>query len=286
MHPLDYAIIQTLCYADIFDYPLTDSEVHTRLISPHKTSLIQTKIHLQSLLAEQKISQTKSLYHLPNRKQLVTKRHTRERISLQKIQTAQSIAAKLAQVPFIEAIFLTGAVAVHNATQKDDLDILILSSPNSVWTCRFFTTMWLELHGMRRRPKDTITPNKVCANVILALNYLATPKKLRNLYTAHEVVQIKALYDPHHYEENFRHVNQWVTSYLPNVHIPSISRKTKHIINESPAYIESIAHHLQLRYMSSKRTRETITPNTAYFHPRDTSQYVLAQLAKRLKQYS
>jgi predicted nucleotidyltransferase len=285
MHFLDNGIITTLCYADIFDFPLKESEIYELLIFSKKASIQTIQKRLSYLLQNGLIQQTNNYYHLPNRSSIVKKRLTHLQNSRRKMTIATTIAKKLAKVPFVRAVFLTGAVAVDNATRQDDIDILIISAPNSLWTCRFFAILLLEILRARRRPYAKRTAGKICLNLMLSSNSLSILPHLRNLYTAHEVIQVKPLYDPDDYWSAFQKDNAWIHDYLPNYVMPDISPKIHNHDRQASKILEIILRQLQRIYMWPKLTREIISARSAYFHPRDTGHIVLAKLSKNLKQY-
>lgn len=285
MQLIDDSIIKTLCYANIFDFPLREEEVWRNLIADKKTPPSTIKKRLTHLSQTGIIGQTDTYYHLSGRSDIVKKRQARHQNSLQKNAAANDIAQKLAKVPYIKAIFLTGAVAVDNATRQDDIDILIVSAKDSLWTCRFLAILWLELKRLRRRPRSKYNAGKICLNLMLTVDTLSVPPSMRSVYTAHEVTQVKPLYDPENYVSVFQNDNSWITEYLPNTDIPEPALTKLDKNTQAPRLIEIVLRQLQRLYMWPKRTRETITPKAAYFHPRDTGRTVLAKLSKSLKQY-
>ena len=280
MNSLELAILKTLAYADIFDYPLTLEEINRYLLAP---GALQARAPGASkLLAAGKISQSGKYYFLPHRQKLVDIRKNREQFSLYKLRQARSIAQKLAKLPNVFGVFVTGALAVANTSASDDIDLLIITRANKLWTTRFLATLYLELMGVRRRPHTLKAANRICANMYLDETALSLPYAKRNLYTAHEVVQTKPLINKESIYERFLSANRWVLAYLPNTVIsPTVHRPLPTV--HSSRLLEQIAYQLQYAYMRRKMTRETITPHSAFFHPRATSSEVLKKYGARLK---
>lgn len=275
----NHAIIKTLCYADVFDYPLTKEEVQTFLIHHHPTTQPDINTSLQSLISHNIIHQQSDYYYLPKRSLLVSYRNKRHAISKQKLSKAFFISKYLAKIPMIEGVFVTGALAMENAHQHDDIDLMIITKTNWLWTTRIIVTFLLQLLGVRRKPKVESVNDLVCANMHLDESTLAIPETKRNLYTAHEIIQVKPLFNNHHIYQRFLNANSWISQFLPNFTIPSLNPTrtkpdTKQLFSNP---IESLAYSLQHRYMKSKITSETISHHSAYFHPRDTSTQVLEQ---------
>lgn len=283
MHTIDSAIIKTLCYADIFDYPLTINQLVKKLITSKPIAYGMLKKYLQKLHQQGTICKTGSYFHLPHRGKTVTIRLQRQKYSLAKKQLAKKIASKLIKLPYIKAVFLTGAVAVGNATVDDDIDLMIVTTPNRLWTARLLVTLWLDIQGLRRRPTMKNINNKFCTNLFVTEDSLKVPLTQQSLYTAHEVIQTQALTDPHRILDKFLLENSWINNYFANV---AVSTETPPNYKQlSRDLIEKIVEKIQRMYMEPKRTREIVSQNKAYFHPRDTAGIVLHEFNKKCQLY-
>lgn len=269
------AILKTLAYADIFNYPLTAKEIHRWLIS--STPIKLTNLNFKN------ISKTANYFHLPNRQSTLKLRRHRSQSSLQKLKIAQRIANYLKFIPTIKLIAITGTLSMNNSDKYDDIDLLIITKTNHLWTTRLLAIFLLELIGQRRRPDLKIGPinsNKICLNLFLDESSLALSKSQRNLYTAHEVIQIKPIFDRRNTYQDFLNANSWVKRFLPNALTITLTGPDP-VSVKNP--LESLAYKLQLKIMKKKRTREKISPHFAFFHPRPTSKIVLNQYHQRLK---
>lgn len=278
MTPIESSILKTLCYADIFDYPLTSQEIHRFFIhdSPLKlASIPQSKLYASN----------SGYYFLTGRQSIVALRQKRALISAQKLSRAQTVARKLSHLPFVLGIFITGNLSMHNANTSDDIDFLILTQAYRLWSTRLLVTLYLEILGIRRRP-SRLHPgvndfaDQICANMYLDETALTLPRSKRNLYTAHEVAQVLPLINKNQIYDRFLSANSWISQYLPNIFIKPVNQSTSQPVNSSR--VESLAFRLQRAYMSRRITRETITPHAAFFHPRPTSQHVLPLYRSRL----
>jgi len=285
MSSIPQSIIATLCYSDIFDYPLTEYEIVQNLISETPVPEAQAYQAIELLSKQQRIHQLGDYFFLPHRDKIIKVRTGRQKPSLSKEIKARSIAAAMVKLPYVHAVFLTGAVAVNNAPVNDDIDIMVITARQSLWTCRLLVSAWLDMHHLRRHPGDQSVSDKICPNLFLAQDALKIDKPLRNVYTAHEVIQTKSLADPHNLYESFLVQNKWVTKFLPNSVIP-VKRQQTIPTRHAPHYVEKCARNLQEWYMKSKKTREITSPDVAYFHPRDTGAMIQAAFQQRLKQYN
>jgi len=213
MKPLAKAVLCTLAYADIFDYPLKDEEIWRFLISTKKESPASVK---RVLLELPQVSQKENYYFLKAKKDLAALRRKRARLSKKKLKIASKIAGWLKLVPFIKLVALTGALAMENSQKDDDIDFLIVTSKNRLWLTRLLIVLLIELVDSRRRPGDKKFKDKVCLNMFLTENHLALPKKERDLFSAHEVCQMRILWEKDDTYQKFLKANQWVKRYLPN----------------------------------------------------------------------
>ena len=212
MIKLQKAILKTLSYADVFDYPLTLPELHHFLIG-QKASIND----LEKALTEIKeVTQNGRFFFLQKRPKIVQIRQKRFGWSQNKLKIAQKVAKYLKLISFIKMVAVTGNLAMSNTEEKDDIDLLIVTSQNRLWLTRLLTVFLVELAANRRHPKDQEVEDKICLNMFLAENYLQIPKKEQNLFSAHEVFQAKLLWERKRTHQKFLKANQWAQKYLPN----------------------------------------------------------------------
>jgi|CXWL01.1.fsa_nt_gi predicted nucleotidyltransferase len=262
---LHQAVSQTLAYSRRFGLPLTLQTLHRWLISPREVSPQSLKSFAPRLSLKDR--------HLVQK---------RAQISQQKLAKAAQLARLLSFCPSIKLICATGSLAVDNARVDDDLDVMIVTSANTLWLTRPVIIIFLKLLGLRRPPSlpehhSSRVSDKICDNLWLDETALALPPNKRNLYTAHEVLQAKPLFDRGNAYAEFILSNSWTSKYLANAYkaatsgLPKISNIKYQISNiHSPlSILNYLAFRLQYHYMKKKITHETITLHSAYFHPND-----------------
>lgn len=260
------AVLNTLAYADIFDYPLTVKEIHKWLI-PEPSVL--------SVSLSQQIGRSQGYYFLAGRRHLVQLRQSRHRTSLKKLRLAKRVGDWLKLIPFINLVGITGALAMNNSESTDDIDLMIITSHHTLWLTRPLVVTFMELLGVRRHPScSSSVANRFCLNLWLDTTALSVPKSRRNLYTAHEVAQVKPLWSRGHTYQEFLSANRWINRYLPNIPIPKI----KTLVTDNwllITLINRLAFRLQLWYMKPRLTHERVSLHAAFFHPRNTAKLVL-----------
>ncbi len=280
MTSLATAILRTLKYSDHFGFPLTLKEIHLRLYSSEPCSLERVFGTLKSMLKKDTIFRTGDYYHLPGRSSLVARRHKRTQLSSPHLVRAKSLSGRLARIPGVYAIYLTGSLAMHNSSQSSDIDFMIITRPGRLWTTRLLLTLYTSILGLRRTPHSKHNTGKLCLNLYLSPSSYLLPPDRRSLYTAYELIQAIPLHDPHNTRSALLFANSWISSYLPNFPLPKrtlLNRNSRLQVEKGPAaagrrvfmVIESLSYRLQLSYMRPKITREYITLNSAFFHPKD-----------------
>jgi predicted nucleotidyltransferase len=212
MNKTQAAVLQTLAYADVFDYPLTLEELQKFLIGQK----IDNQSLKKSLKALKKISSKRNYFFLRNREVNINQREKRKKWSQKKWLLVQKVASWLRIIPWIKMVAVTGNLAMDNADQDDDIDLLIIASEKRLWLARLFTNFLVEIVANRRRPGDKEVKDKICLNMFLDEKHLKIPDKEQNLFTAHEVCQLKPLWVKNQIYQKFIQENLWWQKFLPN----------------------------------------------------------------------
>jgi D-beta-D-heptose 7-phosphate kinase/D-beta-D-heptose 1-phosphate adenosyltransferase len=287
----DEQILKTLLYSDIFDYPLRKEEIWNFLISPVKQN--KKEIFKCLNVKNSRIESKSSLFFVKGRKDIVTGRIEREKHSLQKIIFARNIIRKLAIIPTVYFVGISGALAMRNSNKDDDIDLFVVAARNSVWTTRLLMVILLSLLGVYRRKNDKNVSDKICLNMLIDENALSFPKERNDLYTAHEISQIMPVFNRGKTYERLLSSNTWIKEFLPNVFekksktpfASGISLVNK-IINRMLRIIpvEIIARNLQTGYMKKNITKETVSGNFLAFHPFDYKRHILNSYKRKLSE--
>lgn len=299
MELLQKAILQTLIYADIFDYPLVSQELYRFLITDEALSYSYFRKALSRIVAnDERINTNKGFYFLKGREKTVKLREKRKLGSEDKEKIAGRVADWFKLIPWVKIIGITGALAMENADEGDDVDLLIVTTRNRLWLTRFFLILLTELTGVRRRPQDKSASwrNKICLNIFLDEDHLEMPRKQRNIYIAHEVCQVKLLWERNSTYQKFLWENRWVSKFLPNFLDTKILRykdikikKQKSLsivmsryLNIFLNFLEKVVYKIQLSYMRSRKTSEKTEQYRAFFHPDDCTSWVLKRYNQKL----
>ncbi len=198
------ALLETLAYADVFDYPLTAAQAHRYLIGLPATRR-QVAAGLAAGVAAGRIGRRGSFFFLPGREHSIDQRARRASAAERLWPAALHYGRWLARLPFVRMVALTGALAMHNAEADADLDYFLVSEPRRLWMCRAMAILAVRLAAQR--------------GIELCPNYLITTRALslsqQDLYTAHELTQMVPIAGSDIYTQ-MRSVNRWVDDFLPN----------------------------------------------------------------------
>lgn len=271
--------IFSLIYHDIFEYPLTMEELVRWAAGTH---LVTEEI------GESKMAGRNGYFFLEGREGTILKRLMRKRISARKLEIAKESARILSLIPTIKMVAVTGALSMENASSESDIDLMIITKKGTLWTTRLTTYLILRITNYAlRRPDDKDQRDKLCLNIWLDESNLIWHSKKRNVYTAHEIAQIRPIINRDRTYEKLISKNRWIKDYWPNaVRATKEQKKTgtkeffgSSVFNFFISLVEKIAFKFQYAYMKRKITRETVTPTRALFHPVDWSKFVLQKLS-------
>src|SRR3990167_1468705 len=284
---LPSAILSTLAYHDIFDYPLDSSEICGLLVKK-KASRESIVKELERLRAIGKIGESGRYFFLKNRKKIARIRKMRAKYSQVKLKRAAFFAGLLKVIPSVKLIAVSGALSMKNSRNDDDIDLVIVTSKSLLWTTRFLANLFLL--PFKRDPSGQKISDRACLNMFLDESDLSI--KDRNIYTAHEICQMKMLWDRDNTYRRFIKANSWIREYLPNWKQEKItspksqvpSHKSFQFITNNLALItERVLRSFQLSYMKSKITTERISSTQLFFHPKDTQKIVLDRYERAIK---
>lgn len=279
------AILATLTYSDIFDYPLTHAELWRYLVTPKP--ILFTRFE-KALLSLDTVNEKDRFYHLKGRQKLISERQKRTKISEKKLQRAKEIAKLLSFIPTIELISVSGSLAMHNADKNADIDLFIVTKAKTLWTTRLFIAFVLHTKHIRRKRKENSAPNRVCVNMFVDSDNLLFPKERRDSYTAHELLQMKPLFARAYTYHELLRKNNWVRQFLPNGFPESVLREipaTPKTKSSVISFIEPFARMIQVWYMHNHRTREAIHNGFVAFHPYEYREVVLKEWKRRQEKY-
>jgi len=218
------AILVTLIYADLFDHALTRDEVHRYLIGQAASAAAVAAMLDNDAELRFHIAQTEDRFHLNRRDHLASIRRERAAASADLWPVAKRYGARIAHLPFVRLVGVTGALAMNNARSDDDIDLFILAQPGRLWLCRLLVLGVVKLAARQGYV--------LCPNFFLSTDHLRLSE--RNLFAAHEVVQMVPL-ERNPWYGAFIQANGWVTDFLPNTSAGATAEARPRFMRRMPA---------------------------------------------------
>ena len=208
------SILATLAYYDTLDYPLTAGEIFKFSINQDRMKSQEASVNkvfvpsfhkncspppladylncLDALAKEGKLEEKNSFYFLPGRGHLYEERIERNKIAEQKWKKARRYLFLAQVVPYIEAIFASGSLALGHTGKESDLDVLVVAKYGRIWTARVVISVLMNLLGVRRKDKERIAPDKICLNHYITDYSLKIP--FESMYNAQSYAHLVPIY--------------------------------------------------------------------------------------------
>ncbi len=268
-------LFSTLAYFSAFQYPLTAEELwfwqSGRLSLTRITALLKNYPHTKL-----------GFYYLSGQDSTVDLRKNRLASSYYKKNLALKTSRIIRFIPWVHAIFITGSLAMDNSPKNDDIDLMVITHPHTLWFTRLLVVITLKIFHLRRPGRlpehsSARVQNKICDNLWLDTDHLAL--SACNLYTAHEILQAKCIFDRGGIHRLFLTQNPWVRNYLPVAYFqilkncsndqlikPTVNRQLP-IVKSLLWLINLLSFWVQYLYMRPKITTEKIGLGYAFFHP-------------------
>jgi hypothetical protein len=290
MVPIQSRILAAILYADVFHYPLTVRELTQWIPSDTQISSSLIHSHIKTLVKKKRIGYAPPFLYVSGHKKTIQFRIERLAASTTKWQKIRRTVKLLRYIPTIGMVGVTGGLAVNNADNEDDIDLLIVAKHHTLWITRFLVTVCIELVSKRRHPMDTKVSNAICLNMFLTDGVLQLPKKEQGWYTAHEVLQMVPLWQRNHMYTKYLHANRWVQKWFrgryefqKQIQIPSYNTSNNHI--KWYQIFEQPIKRLQVWYMRNRRTTEIVSDSIIRFHPKDARIWIRKSFLTKLHTY-
>lgn len=310
---LEQAILYTLSYSAQFQYPLTLEEIQKRLLSrldeqtvvlswsPTKTQLQQALIKLKNMHL---VGVSSGHFFLLNQSETFLLRRERQLIAEQKWQEVAQLRRIVSYIPWIKAIYITGSLAMDNTQENEDIDFMIITSHRRLWLTRLLVSLFAWLKGKRRSWQGE-EQRSWCFNLWLEETELPIFAQSPSVYIAYELIQARLILDKGGVGKRLQAAHQWVRHFLPQATLDNLTQIDGSVGTVgtsakvvSPATLATIwsstvmvigdianmlAFYFQKKYMKPHRTRELVTENLAFFHPRDTQNWLYSRWLTELK---
>lgn len=198
-------ILATLSYFDIFDYPLTQTEIFKFLGNPYSTEAFAEGLH--QLTTERWVFKLDEFYSLQNEYAIILRRRKGNLHAKKMLETAKKIAGFLSSFPFVKGVAVSGSLSKNYADENSDIDFFIITSKNKLWLARSFMHCFKKLSFLFKKQ------DWFCMNYYIDEEMLQIKEK--NCYTAIEIATLLPLRGISAFQ-NFYSANKWSRGFLPN----------------------------------------------------------------------
>jgi len=223
---LENAIISTVAFFDIFDYPLTLVEIYKWLYQPDmKYQLYEISQGLDSEALKNRISTKSGFYFLAGREKIIQTRLERYQIAEKKFKIALRTVWFLHTIAFIKMIAVCNNVGYNNGSKESDIDFFIIVRKGRLWLSRLIITLVTTLLGVRRHNKKTV--DRVCLSFYISDDHLDLSDialKPADPYLAYWLATLAPIYNRGIYS-TFIKANDWLGSHLPNFYFPTLNNR-------------------------------------------------------------
>lgn len=225
MTDLRNAILATLTYYDVFDYPLTATEVHSYLVNPARVSAEALGVGaisqgavtrtLDAMSQSGRLTEKNGFYFLSlARLGIYDTRIERQKMAAGKWKKLLRKARWFRAVPYLRGLFVSGSLALDNTGPDSDFDVLAVGQSGRLYTCRAFLSLTASFLGVRRTRHDIAAPDKFCFNHYVGSRALAIGQE--SIYTAHTYAQLVPILAKGGLPESFYSANLWINKYVYN----------------------------------------------------------------------
>jgi hypothetical protein len=199
----ELAVVKTVVYSSLFDYPLTTAEMRSALIHATLGEDDIERVYAASARLRRVLARRDGLFFLSARPDLPERRRARERTSRRLIGAHERLLRWTCAVPFARLVALSGSAAHLNMDEHADVDLFILTRGRRVWSVTLAVLLLAKLFRQRRT---------LCVNFVLSDESPAVDD--RDLFTANQIIHLKPLIG-HDALEAFVAANPFVSAWYP-----------------------------------------------------------------------
>lgn len=240
-HSIKEAIVATIAYFDMFDFPLTMMEIRQfmlrgRGLGAQFPSVLESPTPEQVVDAldsddlRKIVGSRRGFYFLKDRESVIETRLRRYNIADRKYKRALRAARVYKMIPWISMIAVANIIGAHNTREESDIDLFIVTEKNRIWITRLFAVIITKLLGWRA--SDLEKKDKICLSFFVSEEKLKLqdlnmdsqvsanendPYSQIDVYFIYWVASLNIIYSPDDdIVDRFWRANEWVRDYLPD----------------------------------------------------------------------
>ncbi|MDO8592221.1 MAG: hypothetical protein Q7R92_00440 [bacterium] len=241
---LKEAIVKTVAYFDMFDWPLTSLEIWLNL---------EVKCGLLEMMEALEQKDTRcpldtecpknGFYFLAGRSEIILERLRRYNFTDRKFKRALRAARLFKFIPWVKLVAAANLFGDHNLKDGSDIDLFIITAKNRLWISRWFCVGLVKFLRWRPDLAKGIYRDRICLSFFIseaALELSAVrlgqkknppcPPLLKgaeqDIHFAHWLIGLKPIYEkePGIYQK-FIFANGWLKQSFPNWRPPIMASR-------------------------------------------------------------
>ena len=200
----ELAVLRSVTYAALFDYPLTLAQLHASLVEVRAEAPAVASWWRDSEFLQATIEHRDGLYFPAGRSELLQTRARREALSRDLLEREHRVLSLAARMPFVRMVALSGSLAHLNAERSADLDLFVVTAAGRVWSVTLSVLVIARLLGWRKR---------LCLNYVISERVLTIEPA--DLFSANQIIHLRPI-KGHDVFERFVNSNPFVRRFYPN----------------------------------------------------------------------
>lgn len=220
------AIVATVIYFDLFDFPLTIQEISEYLYgwSAPQDVIAETMPQIHEVFYAD------GFYFLKGRDELVALRRERHLYAARLWKKVKRFGWLFALCPFVRMVGIVNSLAYGNVKPESDIDMFVVAKKNRQGSCRFFMKVLMQIFGMR------VHHEKIAGRFCLSFFVTEDAMNLETLahefdpHLAYFVLALKPVFGEETYYKFLKENDAWTAKYLRKPLKPCLNMLKKHPI--------------------------------------------------------
>lgn len=202
---METSILKSLCYFDIFDHPLKQTELFRLCASEGEEKEFAQAI--EHLVQEKRCYQHGDYFSIQTSvENLVKLRKEKEELAKAYVQKLPFYTKLIRSFPFVRGISISGSLSKGVMYEKGDIDYFIITKKNRLWICRSLLILFKKVFLLNSRK-------------YFCVNYFVDEDNTqiidRNIFTAVEVSHLIPVYNES-VVQAMKDKNPWIRDFFPH----------------------------------------------------------------------
>ncbi len=210
---------------ELYFVQTVQSTTHSVSEAMGSVSFVELLTFLDVLVNNKELEELNGFYFMPGRSSLCEERIERNKIAEEKWKKARRYLFWVQFVPYIEAVFASGSLALGHTNEESDLDVLVVTKRGRIWLARMLISLVMSFLGVRRKGKEKTAPNKICLNYYITTDSLKIP--FESLYNAQSYAHLIPVYwgDENIIKKFWEENGEWTGKFLCRWELPDLYQK-------------------------------------------------------------